>query len=144
MMSSGRLWRWRRFDHHNAQTINSQPSTLNCPILLVSGWINDVEQHRQKEIANQNGQRRIHHGFSRRAADTDGAFPRAQSFLAADKYNQNPETKCFRKAHDDIATTRPLDHVRHVIRAVDLEHENRNEIAGGDADSETFGYQQWH
>ena len=124
--------------------LDSQLSTLNRVILLVSGRINDVEQHRQEEIANQHRERRVHYRFSRGAANTDGAFPRAQSFLATDKYNQNPKTKRFREAHDDIAATRPLHHVRHVISAVNVEHENRNEITSSDADSNAFGYQERH
>src|ERR1700730_10243978 len=57
MRFSGGLWRWRRFDHRNAQlsTLNPQLSTpnafgLSChTALLVSRGINDVEQHRQAE-----------------------------------------------------------------------------------------------
>src|SRR6266511_2674141 len=64
MRSGGRLLGWRRFDHRTAQlsTLNSQLSTpnafgVNCLILLISRRINDVEQHREKEIANQNRER---------------------------------------------------------------------------------------
>src|SRR5438094_1030017 len=142
---SGWFCRWRRFDHRKAQTLNSQSSTLNSrTALLVSRWINDVEQHREEEIANQHRERGVYYRFSSRAANTDGTFPRAQSFLATDEHNQNPKTKCFRQAHDNIATTRPFHHVRHVIGAVNVEHENRNEIPSSDADSDTFGYQERH
>src|SRR5206468_1929676 len=77
---------------------------------LISGRINYVEQHCEEEIANQDRERRIYHGLSRRAADTDCAFARAQSFLATDEYNQNPEAKRDRKStrlnssHDQIYT----------------------------------------
>src|SRR5438876_3198319 len=141
-------------------TLNSQPSSLdperfraqlanafgvNChAALLVSRRINDVEQHREEEIANQHRERGVYHRFRRRSANTDGTFPRAQSLLATDEYNQYPKTECFRQAHDDIATTRPLHHVRHVIGAVNVEHEDRNEIASSDADSDAFGYQERH
>src|SRR6266536_5433498 len=101
-------------------TFNSQLATLNCLILLVSRRINDVEQHREKEIANQNRERGVHYGFSGRTAHADGAFTRAQSLLATDEYNQNPKTKCFREAHDNVAIARPTHHVRHVIRAIDF------------------------
>jgi hypothetical protein len=37
-----------------AQTFNSQPASLNCAALLVSRRVNDVEQHGEKKIANQN------------------------------------------------------------------------------------------
>src|SRR6266480_1515547 len=151
MRSSGRLLRWRRLDHRNAQlsTLNSQLSTpnafrVNCLILLISRRINDVEQHREKEIANQNRERGVYYRFSRRAADTDGPFARAQSLLATDEYNQNPKAKCFRETHDNVAIARPAHHVRHVVSAVNVEHENRNEIAGSDADGDAFGYQQRH
>src|SRR5438309_1176912 len=135
---------------HNSQlsTCNSQPRTLsgsNCHVaLLVSRRINDVEQHREKEIANQNRERGVHYGFGGRTAHADGAFARAQSLLATDEYNQNPKTKCFREAHDNVAIARPAHHVRHVVSAVNVEHENRNEIAGSDADGDAFGYQQRH
>src|SRR6266508_2971849 len=107
-------------------TLNSQLSTpnafgVNCLILLISRRINDVEQHREKEIANQNRERGVYYRFSGRAADTDGPFASAQSLLSTDEYNQNPKTKCFREAHDNVAIARPTHHVRHVIRAVDLE-----------------------
>src|SRR5213082_3827658 len=134
-------------------TLNSQLSTLNPErfraqnghaALLVSRRINDVEQHREKEIANQNRERGVHYGFSGRTAHADGAFTRAQSLLATDEYNQNPKTKCFREAHDNVAIARPAHHVRHVVSAVNVEHENRNEIAGSDADGDAFGYQQRH
>ena len=84
-------------------TLNSQPSTLNSErfraqlakafgvnchtALLVSRGINDVEQHREEEIANQHRERGVYYRFSRRAANTDGTFARAQSFLATDKHN---------------------------------------------------------
>src|SRR4029077_14737747 len=127
-------------------TLNSQPSTLNSnafglschTALLVSRGINDVEQHREEEIANQHRERGVYYRFSRRTANADSTFARAQSFLATDKHNQDPKTKCFRQPHDNIATTRPLHHVRHIIGAVNVEHENRNEIASSDADSDTF------
>src|SRR5882724_12021175 len=82
-------------------TLNSQLSTPNAfgvdcrTALLVSRWINDVEEHREEEIANQNCERRVNYRFGRRAADTDCAFARAQSFLATNEYNQNPKTECF-------------------------------------------------
>jgi len=72
-----------------------QLSALDCLILLVSCRINDVEQHREKEIANQDRERGVHYGFSRRATDTDGAFARAQAFLTTDEHNQDPETERF-------------------------------------------------
>src|ERR1043166_4077325 len=125
-------------------TLNSQLSTLNYLILLISRRINDVEQHREKEIANQNRERGVHYRFSGRAPDTDGAFTRAKSLLATDEYNQNPKTKCFRKAHDNVATARPAHHIRHVISAVDLKQKNRDEITGSNADCDTFGYQERH
>src|SRR6266581_6221658 len=108
-------------------TLNSQPRTLsglNCLILLISRRINDIEQHREEEIADQNRERGVHYRFSGCAADTDCAFTRAQSFLATDEYNQNPKNKCFREAHDNVAITCPTHHVRHVIGAVDLEQKN--------------------
>src|SRR5207249_9225750 len=111
---------------------------------LISGRINYVEQHCEEEIANQDCERRIYHGLSRSAADTDCAFARAQSFLATDEYNQNPEAKRFRQTHDDVAITCPAHHVRHIISAVDLEHENRDEIASSDTDGDAFGHQQRH
>src|SRR5213596_3171690 len=89
-------------------TLNSQLSTLNPErfraqnghvALLVSRRINDVEQHREKEVANQNRERRVHYSFSGRAADADRAFARAQSLLATDEYNQNAKTKRFRQGH---------------------------------------------
>src|SRR5438309_325495 len=64
---------------HNSQlsTCNSQPRTLsgsNCHVaLLVSRRINDVEQHREKEIANQNRERGVHYGFSGRTGRADAA-----------------------------------------------------------------------
>src|SRR5438876_11107840 len=111
---------------------------------LISGRINYVEQHCEEEIANQDRERRIYHGLSRRAADTDCAFARAQSFLATDEYNQNLEAKRFRQAHDDVALTRREHHVRHVIIAVDLEHKARDELASSDDDSDAVGHQQRH
>ena len=76
-------------------TLNSQLATLNCLISLISRRINDVEQHREKEIANQNRERGVYYRFSRRAADTDGAFARAQSLLAADEHDEDSETERF-------------------------------------------------
>src|SRR6266511_6282767 len=94
-------------------TFNSQLATLNCLILLISRRINDVEQHREKEIANQNRERGVYYRFSGRAADTDGPFARAQSLLATDEYNQNPKTKCFRQALHNVAIARTTPHVPH-------------------------------
>src|SRR4030095_6738869 len=125
-----------------ALTLNSQLPTLNYLISLISRRINDVEQHREKEVANQNRERGVHYRFSGRAADADGAFARAQALLATDEYNQNAKTKRFRQGHDKVAIARPAHHVRHVIRAVDLEQKNCDEIAGSNADSDTFCHQQ--
>src|SRR5438552_15503245 len=111
---------------------------------LISGRINYVEQHCEEEIANQDRERRIYHGLSRRAADTDCAFARAQSFLATDEYNQNPEAKRFRQTHDDVAITCPAHHVRHIISEVDLEHENYEDIANTDCEVDDLGHTQWH
>src|SRR5213079_230492 len=130
--------------HFDVQTFNSQLSILNLLALLISRRVNDVEQHREEEITNQDRERRVHYRFGCRATNTDRAFARAQSFLATDEHNYNPETERFRQTHDDVAITSPAHHVRHVISAVNVEHKNRNEIAGGDADSDALCHQQGH
>src|SRR3989442_6746851 len=96
-----------RSSQRSLSTLNSQLPTLNYLISLISRRINDVEQHREKEVANQNRERRVHYSFSGRAADADRAFARAQSLLATDEYNQNAITKRFRQCHDNVAIARP-------------------------------------
>src|SRR5204863_8366058 len=46
--------------------------------------------------------------------------------------------------HDDVTTARPAHHVRHVVSAINVEHENRYEITGSDADGDALRYQQRH
>src|SRR6266446_293022 len=133
--------------------LNSQFSTFNSLLqssitsslrLLIPGWVNNVEQHGEEKIANQNRERGIHYRFSRGPTDADRAFACGQSFLATDEHDQYSKTECFRQAHDNIATTCPPHHVRHVIGAVNVEHENRNYIASSNADGNALRHQQWH
>ena len=92
---NGGLGRWRRFNHRNAQTLNSQLATLNYLILLISRRVNDVEQHGQEKIANQNRERSVHHRLSRGPADADRAFAGGQSLVATNEYDEYSETKRF-------------------------------------------------
>src|SRR6185436_18161630 len=50
----------------------------------------------------------------------------------------------FWQTHDNIAAARPANHVRHVVSAVNVEHENRNEITGCDAHGDALRHQKWH
>src|SRR3989442_12452696 len=115
-------------------TFNADRSTLNCLILLVPCRINDIERHGEKKIANQNRKRGVNHRLGRRPADANSALACGQSFVATDEDNENAEAERFRQAHNDVAIARPLDHVRHVVWAVDSKKENRNEITSGNSD----------
>jgi hypothetical protein len=44
--------------------------------LLIAGRVNDVEQHGEKKIADQDREGGIHHRLSRSAADAHRAFAR--------------------------------------------------------------------
>src|ERR1700726_4063891 len=89
--------------------------------LLKAGRVNDVEQHGEEEIADQDREGGIHHRLSRSTADAHRAFARGQSFVTANENDEYPETERFRETHDDIAIPGPAHHVRHVVRAVNLE-----------------------
>ena len=60
--------------------------------------------------------------------------------MTTDEDDQDAETKCFRQTHDDVAVARPANHVRHVIGTVDFEHEDGDEISGGDSDCHALRY----
>src|SRR5262249_25001434 len=91
---NGGLGRWRRFDHRNPQTLNSQPSTLNY-LLLKARRVNDVEKHSEEKIAYQNCERGVHHRLSRGPTDADGAFAGGQPLVATDEYDEYSETERF-------------------------------------------------
>jgi len=84
--------------------LNSQFSTFNSLLqsfikslrrLLIPGRVNNVEQHGEEKIANQNRERGIHYRFSRGPTDADRAFACGQSFVATDEHDQYSETECF-------------------------------------------------
>src|SRR5690348_9334253 len=97
-------------------------------MLLISRRINDVEQHGEEKITNQNRERGIYHRLSRGPSNADRAFACAQPLLATDEYDEYSETERFRQTHNNVTTTRPAHHVCHVISAINIEHENRDEI----------------
>ena len=84
-----------------APTFNPQPATLNPEQafsrsgLLISCRVNDVEQHGEKEIANQNRERSVHHRLSRGPADANRAFAGGQPLVATDEYYEYSETERF-------------------------------------------------
>ena len=78
-----------------AQTFNSQAASLNCAALLISGWINDVEHHGEKKIANQDRERGVHHRLSGGPTDANRSLACGQSFLATDENDEYPETECL-------------------------------------------------
>ena len=85
---------------HKLSTLNWQLSTpkafgVNYLILLISRRVNDVEQHGQEKIANQNRERSVHHRLSRGPADANRAFAGGQSLVATDEYDEYSETERF-------------------------------------------------
>ena len=79
---------------------------------------NDVQPHREEEIHNQNGKRRVHDSFRCRPTDADRAFARSETFVTTDEDNQDRKNARLRHGHDDVPGPRPADHVCDVIRAV--------------------------
>src|SRR4029079_17636917 len=128
----------------NAFGVNSQAASLNCAALLITGRINDVEHHGEKEIADQDCERGVHYRLSGGSTDANCSFACGQSFLAADEHDEYAEAKRLGQTHDDIAAARPTHHVRHIIGAVNIEHENRYEITGCGAHSDALRHQKWH
>src|ERR1700730_3264591 len=122
---------------------NPAALTLQCRS-LVTRRVNDVERHRQEEIANEHGEGGIDHRLGGGTPDTHCAFPSGQSFVTTDEYNEYPETKRFREAHYDVAASRPLHHVRHVIGPVNFEQKNRDEITSSNANGDALRHQQRH
>src|SRR5260370_4939194 len=102
-------------------------------LLLIAGRVNDVEEHGQEKITDQNGERSVDDRFSSGATDADRPLARGQSFVATDEDNKNAEAKRFRQTHDNVPTSGPAHHVRHVISAVHFQPENRAAIADPDA-----------
>src|SRR2546430_2699945 len=98
-----------------------QPTDPNAKIEIIGTG--------QEKITDQNSERSVNDCFGGGAADTDRAFARGQSFVATDEDDENAEAKCFREAHDNVAASRPADHVGHVISSVHFEHKNRDEVA---------------
>jgi len=78
-----------------AQIFNSQPASLNCAALLISGWIDNVEHHREKKIANQHRERGVHDRLSGGPTDANCSLARGQSFVATDEYDEDPKTERF-------------------------------------------------
>ena len=111
---------------------------------LLSCRENDVQSHRQKEINNQNRERGVYDRFGGCPSDANSTFARGQAFVATDENNQERETKSFGQTHDDVAGARPTHHVVDVVRAVDSEQIDGNEIAGNDPEGDTFRHQQRH
>src|SRR6266404_8639824 len=111
---------------------------------LIARRVNDVEQHREKEIANQDCERAVHHRLSRGATHADRALARGQSLVTTNEDNQNSETERFRQAHDDVPVPRPAHHVGHVVGAVNLEQKNCDKISGGNANRDALGHQEGH
>src|SRR6266704_6618115 len=93
----------------SSQRTNNQFSTLDSQLsisllrrsiprslhLLIPRRINNVEQHGEEKIANQNRERGIYHRFSCGPTDADRALACGQSFLATNEHDQYPETERF-------------------------------------------------
>ena len=111
---------------------------------MIARRVNDVEQHREKEIANQDCERAVYHCLCRGAPHAHRALARGQSLVATNEDNHNAETESFRQAHDDVAVPGPAHHVSHVVGAVNLEQKNCDKISGGNADGDALGHQKRH
>src|SRR5215471_8620054 len=120
---------------------HDRPSMRNYAGLLISSRVNNVEHHGKEKIANQNRQRRVHYCFSGSSTNADCAFACGQPFMATDEHDEYSETERFGQSHDDVTIARPTYHVRHVVSAVNVEHENRHEISGGDADGDALRHE---
>ena len=77
---------------HKLSTLRSQLSTA---VLLIPSRVNDVEQHGEEKIANQNRQRGVHHRFRCGPTDAHRAFACGQSFLATNEHDEYSETERF-------------------------------------------------
>ena len=64
---------------------------------LVSRRENDVQEHGQEKIRNQNSQRCVHHGLGRRPAHANRPLARGQAFVATDKNNEHAKQKALVK-----------------------------------------------
>src|ERR1017187_9725282 len=91
-------------------------------ISLASVGKDDVEDQRQKEICDQDGQTTDHHGFGRRATDSFGAFFGSEPLMATHKDDDDGEDKSLYQRHFHVADPREFPHVIHVIDAIDAEH----------------------
>ena len=106
-------------------TLNSQPQLSTSHYQPAGKMMFSIMV--RKKFEDQNRERRIDHRFGRRPSHADRALAAVQSFVTADKNDQNREAKCFRQAHDNVAHLRPTYHVRHVIWPADLEQMDRRQ-----------------